>query len=148
MSSPLGRLVMATIPAALSRSRNPSTTVSGERRKGASGKGLKGMRLTFAGTWRSSATRACACAGESFTPSSITYSKVIFCFGFACAYRRQAASSSAMGYLRLIGTRRSRSASSGAWRETARLTGARRARRSMAGTTPAVLSVTRRRASP
>ena len=68
MSSPLGRLVMAMIPAALSRSRNPSTTVSDERRKGASGKGLKGMRLTFAGTSRSSATRARACAGESFTP--------------------------------------------------------------------------------
>ncbi len=53
-----------------------------------------------------------------------------------------------MGYLRLSGTNWSRSALFGACRETAKLTSKVSLRRSMAGTTPEVLSVTRRLPRP
>jgi hypothetical protein len=60
----------------------------------------------------------------------------------------QAASSSAIGYLRFSGTRSSRSASFGACSDTASATGQSSRRRSIIGTTPEVETVTRRRDRP
>ena len=54
----------------------------------------------------------------------------------------------AIGYFLFSGTRRVRSSSPGACNETAKLTGQSDRRRSIAGTTPAVLNVTRRRDNP
>ena len=45
--------------------------------KGAPGQALKGIRLTLAGTPSMSLISALASAGESLTPFSITYSKVM-----------------------------------------------------------------------
>ena len=54
----------------------------GEQRRPESGNGLNGIRLILHGTprppcWRTSCSRACACSGWSFTPSSMQYSKVM-----------------------------------------------------------------------
>ena len=48
-----------------------------ERSKPESSNGLKGIRFTLLGTVASRFTSSRACSGESFTPSSITYSKVM-----------------------------------------------------------------------
>ena len=114
----------------------------------APGNGLNGIRLNLHGTSRTRRTSAPACAGESFTPSSITYSKVTKSRGATSRYRRHAAIRSASGCLRLIGTSLSRSASSGACRLTASATGHSAASRSICGTRPDVETVTRRRDSP
>ena len=113
-----------------------------------SGDGLNGIRLILAGMSPSNFASARACAGLSLTPASSTYSKVMRVRGRAAAYRRQAASNSAIGYFLLSGTSCSRNASSGACNDTAKLTGQTDAKRSMAGTKPAVLSVTRRFDNP
>src|SRR5690606_7549800 len=77
MSSPRVRRTVVTRPCRRSRSWNAATASGGERRKRVRGKGLKGIRLTFAGRLTSRRASCSACASESFTPPSMTYSKVM-----------------------------------------------------------------------
>src|SRR5262249_25694591 len=80
------------------------------------------MRLILAGMPLRSRTSALASASWSLTPLSITYSNVMRLALESPGYMRQASSNSRIGYLRLSGTRRSRSASVTACSETASMT--------------------------
>ena len=108
------------------------------------GAGLSGIRFTFALIPDRSFTRRRASSGESFTPSSITYSNVMR-LRFLSGNRRQASRMAASGYLRFGGTSAVRCSSVVAWSETARfgISGSH-ASRSRPGTIPTVESVTRR----
>src|SRR5690606_4917239 len=122
MSSPRVLLIVAMTPPFNTWSRKALMVSGLERRYAVPGNGLKGMRLTLAGWPRSSFASARACAGVSFTPSSMTYSKVTLRPLASSTYFQQASSSSAMLCLRLIGTSWLRSSSSGACSDTASAT--------------------------
>ena len=86
-----------------------------------------------------------ASSSLSFTPSSITYSKVIRSEFDSRGYSRSASSSVAMFHFLLIGTSTSRTSSVVAWNDTASMQPISSAVRAISGTTPLVDSVIRRR---
>ena len=69
--------VVVTMPSAIRISEKRRMRSFDERPKGACGKGLNGIRLYLHGTWRAISTSCRACSSLSFTPSSMTYSKVM-----------------------------------------------------------------------
>src|SRR5690606_40770530 len=87
MSSPRGRRIVATIPAERRVCQKRSIASGVEHSNPESRNGLNGIRLTFAGRFRSSRTSCRASAGPSFTRSSITYSNVICRLARRSAYR-------------------------------------------------------------
>ena len=153
MSSPRVLRTVVTMPASSSTLANAAIAASGDRRRPDCGNGLNGIRLSLqeSPAQRLSFTSSIncrACSGWSFTPSSMQYSKVMKSRGAASRYRLAAPISSASGYLRLSGTKVSRSASLEACSEIASATGQSAASRSIMGTTPDVDTVTRRRDRP
>jgi hypothetical protein len=107
-----------------------------------------GMTLTWARAAWASPRSAMACSSESLTPPIRHHSREMR-RPVASAYSVPAAMRPAMGWARLSGTSRSRSASSAAWREIARVTGIPSpASRRIAGTTPLVETVIRRALIP
>ena len=129
-------------------SANAAIASSVEHSNGAPGQALNGIRFTLAGMPAISFTSARASAGESFTPLSITYSKVMRRAFLAPGYSRQASISSAIGCFLLIGTSTSRSSSVTACSDTASLTPSSSPTRLIIGTMPAVDSVMRRLEMP
>ena len=82
MSSPRVLRTVVTMPASLRIFANAETFADDDRNSPDAGKGLKGMRLNLhhapsPGLLLTSATNCAACAGESFTPSSMQYSNVM-----------------------------------------------------------------------
>ena len=104
---------------------------------------FSGIRLTLAFTPASRRASRRASAGVSFTPLSMTYSKVIR-LRLASGKRRQASMMACRPYFRLGGTIAARCSSVVAWSEMARfgISGSS-ARRSIIGTRPTVDKVTR-----
>ena len=139
---------MVVSPLEIRRWRKRSIASGSEQRYLTPGTGLNGIRLILDGIPRSRDTSVLASSSESFIPDSITYSKVMRRRLSLRRNLRQASKRISMGYLRFSGTNSSRTSSRTACRETAKLTGQSSDSLSMAGTTPAVLSVTRRRDSP
>ena len=76
-SSPRVLRVVVTMPASMRISAKRRMRGAGERPKPDWGKGLNGIRLNLQGTSRVRAMSSRAWASASFTPSSITYSKVM-----------------------------------------------------------------------
>src|SRR5688572_27943413 len=77
MSSPRVLRVVAVRPARARISAKLRMRSGEERLNSDFGNGLNGMRLNLLRTFAASATSSRACASLSFTPSSITYSKVM-----------------------------------------------------------------------
>src|SRR5688572_16178496 len=76
MSSPRVLRVVTVTPARLRISAKRLMRSGSERRNSESGNGLNGIRLYLQRTRRAMAASSRACSGASFTPSSMTYSKV------------------------------------------------------------------------
>src|SRR5207302_9767713 len=77
ISRPRGVRTGLAYPALKTMSEKRSITSQSEHSYVVPGHGLNGMRLIFAGMRFNSRTSSRASAGESFTPFSITYSKVM-----------------------------------------------------------------------
>src|SRR6185295_1684752 len=77
MSSPRVLRVVAVSPARARMSAKRRMRSGGERLNSERGNGLNGIRLNLLFTLPASATSSRACSSLSFTPSSITYSKVM-----------------------------------------------------------------------
>src|SRR5690606_18419746 len=77
ISSPRVLGVVAMPPCSLTRPWKRWSASAEERRNSLPGNGLKGIRFTFAGRSSNSPASRSAQAGESLTPFSMTYSKVM-----------------------------------------------------------------------
>src|SRR5690554_4908706 len=113
------------------------------------GKGLNGIKLILQGVSCKILASCSACSGSSLTPSIKVYSIVALRrSGSFCKYPLTEANNSLMGYFLLIGTSSLRNASFGACNDTANETSITSPSLSSIGTTPEVLSVTRRLDKP
>ena len=77
MPSPRVLRVVTVIPVRCSTSAKRRMRSAPERLKPESGNGLNGIRLNLQRTFAAMPSSAFACASESLTPSSMTYSKVM-----------------------------------------------------------------------
>src|ERR1700712_4435517 len=108
ISCPRGVRIGAANPAAITIAANRSRAALPLGSYFDPGHGLNGIRFTFAGIPAISRTSSRASASESLIPFNMIYSKVIRRAFEDPGYRRQAASTSAIGYFRFRGTISSR----------------------------------------
>src|SRR5437867_2375770 len=144
MSSPLLQRTVVVTPLPSRIAWKARMRASGDRRNVAPSQSLNGIKFTLARTPRSRRTSRRASSSESFTPSSITYSKKTRCRG-ASGYFFTASISVARFHDRFTGMSRERTSSDAPCSEIARFTfSSSRPSFSMPATSPTVDTVMRR----